>query len=101
MALKRVGSVSDLPPGTLLEFIDGESRYAICNSEGEFHALEGTCPHRGAPLGHGALHGTEIVCPWHAWAFDCRSGFFDFNSSIQLRKFPIAVQGDDVLADLP
>ena len=32
------------------------------------------CPHRGAPLAHGALHHHTIVCPWHAWEFDCRTG---------------------------
>jgi nitrite reductase/ring-hydroxylating ferredoxin subunit len=26
------------------------------------------------PLGHGALHGYTLVCPWHAWEFDVRTG---------------------------
>ncbi len=84
-----------------MEFVDGENRYTICNSGGELHALDGICPHRGGPLGHGALHGSEIVCLWHAWAFDCKSGTHDFNPEIRLGKFPVVVHGEDVWADLP
>ena len=43
-------------------------------SGGEFYAIEGVCPHRGAPLAYGALHEHTVVCPWHAWEFDCRTG---------------------------
>ena len=101
MALKRIAAAAEVTPGTLFEFRDGSNRYAICNSGGELHALEGDCPHRGGPLGYGALHGNEIVCPWHAWAFDCRTGEHDFDPTIRLRKFPIAAHGADIFADLP
>ncbi len=49
----------------------------VCNVDGSFYAVDGVCPHRGAPLAHGALHGHTIVCPWHAWEFDCRTGVGD------------------------
>jgi nitrite reductase (NADH) small subunit len=51
--------------------------YAICNVDGQIYAVDGQCPHRGAPLAHGALHQHTIVCPWHAWEFDCRTGAGD------------------------
>jgi nitrite reductase/ring-hydroxylating ferredoxin subunit len=101
MALKKIGTLAGLPPGSLTHFVDGERHYAICNSGGELHALAGSCPHQGAPLGYGALHGSEIVCPWHAWAFDCRTGAHDYDPDIRLRKFPVIVEGEDIFADLP
>jgi nitrite reductase/ring-hydroxylating ferredoxin subunit len=69
-----VGRAEELPPGHMSEVrVDGNA-YVICNVEGIFYALEGVCPHRGALLAHGALHDHTIVCPWHAWEFDCRTG---------------------------
>jgi nitrite reductase (NADH) small subunit len=52
---------------------DGRT-YVLCNVDGDMYALDGICPHRGAPLAYGALHDHTIVCPWHAWEFDCRTG---------------------------
>jgi nitrite reductase (NADH) small subunit len=69
-----VGRVAELPPGRMTQVeVDGQI-YVLCNVEGAFYALDGTCPHRGAPLVHGALHDHTVVCPWHAWEFDCRTG---------------------------
>jgi len=37
-------------------------------------AFHNECPHFKGPLGVGALHGTEIVCPWHFFRFDLITG---------------------------
>lgn len=84
-----------------MEVESGGNTYAICNSGGEFYALDGVCPHAGGPLGHGALHDTTVVCPWHAWEYDCRTGMNDFDSEIRLDTFPVKIAGDDILVDLP
>ena len=70
----KVASLSKLPPGSAIPVHIGEETYAVCNATGEIHVLEGICPHAGGPLGEGALHGTNLVCPWHAWEYDCRTG---------------------------
>ena len=85
----------------MLEFSDGETVYIICNTGGEIHALEGLCPHLAGPLAHGALQGSNVVCPWHAWEFDCRTGECDLDPRIELKRFPVIVNGADILADLP
>jgi nitrite reductase (NADH) small subunit len=72
-----VGRVPEVPPGSMAEVNVNDRTYVICNVEGELYALDGVCPHRGAPLAHGALHEHTIVCPWHAWEFDCRTGHGD------------------------
>ncbi len=75
-------------------------RIAVCNVEGRLHAIDGLCPHREGPLAQGALHGTMVVCPWHAWEFDCVTGQHDYNPKIVQRKFPVAIDGGDVLVDI-
>jgi nitrite reductase (NADH) small subunit len=37
-------------------------------------AFHNECPHFKGPLGVGALHDTEIVCPWHFFRFDLITG---------------------------
>ncbi len=78
----------------------GGSTLVLCHANGEVHALEGVCPHREGPLAHGALHGNWIVCPWHAWEFDCVTGANDYNPEIRLKKYAVTIQDDDIFVDL-
>jgi nitrite reductase/ring-hydroxylating ferredoxin subunit len=100
MALHKVATLAELPPGALIQVDVGEETLALCNAGGQIHALEGVCPHAGGPLGQGALHGTTIVCPWHAWEYDCVTGEHDRNRNVRLAKFAVRVEGEDVLVDV-
>ena len=97
----KVGLLSQLTPGSVFEATRGEERYAICNVEGRIHALSGTCPHHGGPLGQGAVNGSSLTCPWHAWEFDCRTGEHDYNPAVRVATYPVQVIGDEILIDIP
>jgi nitrite reductase/ring-hydroxylating ferredoxin subunit len=97
MAFVRVGSVSDLPPGSLREVSVGDEPFALCNVNGELHALHGVCPHEGGPLGQGDLYETMIVCPWHAFEFDCRTGESDMDPELRVATVPVRIEGGDIL----
>jgi len=99
MAYVRVNSVSALAPGSVAQAEVGEQTYAICNLDGQFHALGGTCPHAGGPLGEGTLQGANLVCPWHGFEFDCRSGENDIDPTMRVDRFAVRVDGDEVLLD--
>ncbi len=99
MPLVKVATLSQLPPGTLSEVKVGGELYALCNAGGRVTAISGTCPHRGGPLGQGALHGNQVVCPWHAWEWDCQTGANDFNPAQRVATYKVEVQGDDILID--
>jgi nitrite reductase/ring-hydroxylating ferredoxin subunit len=101
MAFRKVASLSKFPPGSVTQVELNGDAYAICNADGELHVLDGICPHAGGPLGQGALHGNMLVCPWHAWEFDCRTGALDVDPDYQIPKFPVKVEGDDILIDVP
>jgi nitrite reductase (NADH) small subunit len=100
MAYVKAGMLDELPPGSAMEAQIGEQTIAICNVGGELHALEGVCLHAGGPLGHGALHGHMLVCPWHAWEYDCRTGCNDFDEEIKLAKFPVNVENGEILVEI-
>ena len=99
MARLKLAALSQLPPGSMLQVYSGEDAYAICNVGGEVHALDGICPHAAGPVGQGALHGAIMICPWHAWEFDCRTGECVFNPAFKLEKFPVRIEGGDILIE--
>ena len=101
MPLLKVGPLQALPPGSVTEVENGDTTYAVCNVEGKLHCVDGICPHAGGPLGQGNLNGSLLVCPWHGWEFDCATGVNDFDEDLRLETFPVHVQGDEILIDVP
>jgi nitrite reductase/ring-hydroxylating ferredoxin subunit len=101
MSFVKVGSLAALPPGQVMQADVRGNSYVVCNAGGALYAYDGLCPHAGGPLGEGALHGNTLVCPWHAWEYDCRTGVNDYDDSVRLTPFPVKVEGDDILIDVP
>jgi nitrite reductase/ring-hydroxylating ferredoxin subunit len=67
----RVGSVSDVTPGTVI----GVGRYAVGNAEGELFAVSRRCRHLGADLANGSIDSNGcLVCPWHGSKYDVETG---------------------------
>lgn len=97
----RVASVDDVPVGTGKELTAGGRVVALFNVEGNFHALDGVCPHAGGPLGEGVLQGDVVTCPWHGWQFQVTSGQHCLNANLQHETFAVKVEGGDVLIELP
>lgn len=101
MPLVNVASTSDIPLNSVIEVLVGNEPIAICNIEGTFHAMSGTCPHQGGPLGQGMVNGNSVTCPWHAWDFDCRTGENDFDSRQRVDIYPVHVETGQISVELP
>lgn len=101
MPLVKVKPLAEFPPGEVFELEAGESTYAVCNVEGKLHCVNGLCPHAGGPLGQGNLNGNYVVCPWHGWEFDCRTGLNDSDADVQLDTYPVHVKDGDIYVELP
>ena len=101
MAFVKVGFLKSLPPGSAVQVEIGESAVAVCNVDGTLHAVDGICPHSGGPLGHGALEGPILACPFHGWEFDCRTGMSDISEYVKVATYPVKIENDEILVDLP
>ena len=89
-----------LPKGAVCEVRVGANVLAVCHTaDGEFYGVSGVCPHAGGPLGQGALHGHTLVCPWHAWEFDCRTGECDLGA-FDLETFAVRQQDAGVWVEI-
>jgi nitrite reductase/ring-hydroxylating ferredoxin subunit len=67
----KVGPASEIPPGTVV----GAGRWAVGNVNGELFALSRRCRHLFADLANGKIDRNGcLVCPWHASAYDVKTG---------------------------
>jgi nitrite reductase/ring-hydroxylating ferredoxin subunit len=70
----RVVGVDELPEGaTTVVEVEGRD-LMIVNVAGSFYAVDNRCPHMGGPLNRGRVEGRAIVCPWHDWRWDVKTG---------------------------
>lgn len=97
----RVATVGEIPPGTGKEVVAGDAIVAVFNCDGQFHALDGICPHSGGPLAEGQLTGCTVTCPWHGWQFNVRTGVNCLNPRMQHTNYPVRVDGADIIVELP
>jgi nitrite reductase (NADH) small subunit len=97
----RLCGLADAPgAGQVAEAeVDG---VAVClaNVNGEFSALNNICPHRQGPLGQGWIEGEAVVCPWHSWVFNVKTGVAEYPERTRTEVFPVRVEGEDVLVDI-
>jgi nitrite reductase/ring-hydroxylating ferredoxin subunit len=92
--------LSELPPGECREVLVAGKPVALFNAEGAVYALSNTCVHRGGPLGQGMLEGTTVMCPWHAWTYDVRSGESTVNPELKVDRYDVRVEDDEILVKL-
>ncbi len=98
---ERLCAIEEAPgPGDVREIEVGAVTLCVANLEGELCVLDNVCPHREGPLGQGWVEGRTVVCPWHAWAFDCRTGIAEPPEHAQVNVYPVRTEGEEVLVDL-
>jgi nitrite reductase (NADH) small subunit len=97
----KLAKTSELPAeGEAKEFTVGERVVCVANVNGSYAAMDNVCIHRGGPLGQGIIEGDKLVCPWHGWAYDPKTGEAVHNPAAKVAVFPLKVEGDDVLVEL-
>lgn len=96
----RIASTNDCPPGASVELVAEGRVIALVHIDGQFHALDGVCPHQGGPLGQGQVSGCILTCPWHGWQFDVPSGQSQLSQTIRQRTYSVKVQHGDVYVEV-
>jgi nitrite reductase/ring-hydroxylating ferredoxin subunit len=93
----RVTSAGDLPAGQGMEASVAGRPVALFNIGGQFYAISNTCVHRGGPLGQGYVDGDTVMCPWHAWTFNVRTGENVVNAEMKVACYEVKVEDGQVL----
>jgi nitrite reductase/ring-hydroxylating ferredoxin subunit len=93
---KPVATVGELREGAGITVFAGNRNLALFMIGGEIFALDGVCPHKGAPLGNGWCEDGVVACPMHGWRFAIRSGdCLDFPDRAAA-TLPVRINGDKI-----
>jgi nitrite reductase (NADH) small subunit/3-phenylpropionate/trans-cinnamate dioxygenase ferredoxin subunit len=101
MARVSVATTGDIPTGEGRLVDAAGMTLALFNVAGTYYAIDNGCPHRGGPLGEGDVDGVLVACPWHGWRWDVTTGANANNPAVRVACFPVTVDGDRILVDLP
>ena len=78
----------------------GEIAVARLSDGSGYVAFEPRCPHALGPLAEGKRRGDVIVCPWHFFPFDLKTGKLPGTTSIlELRRYPVTVKGNEIFIE--
>lgn len=98
--LVRAGSLEELrAAGRLVVRLD-EHTLCVLADGGKVYAVDNRCPHMGFPLHRGTVCDGILTCHWHHARFDLATGGTFDQWADELRRFPVEIDGDDVLVDL-
>lgn len=97
---REVLPLADLPVGRIKAVKVGDRTIAVSRTAAGVFATDNTCPHRGGPLSEGDLIGEEIICPWHLWGFDVRTGLCPGNANFSVATHEVRLEGGRILLKL-
>jgi len=95
----KLTTQSELPAAdTVKEFPCADRTLCIANVNGVYRAMDNICLHRGGPLGEGVILNGKVVCPWHGWEWDPKTGVHDEHAKVAV--YPLKIENGDVLVEL-
>ncbi len=101
----NLGALDSLKDPPLREIKIDSKRIALSYVNGEFAAIDGVCAHVGGPLGQGTLKGEkgeQIVCPWHYFRYDRKSGVCRLGESLEISvpRYELKTEAGHLLINL-
>ena len=72
-----------------------ESWVLLIHHNSEFYLVKNKCPHQGSKLDHAVCEKGKIVCPWHHYGFDLKTGR---GHGLYLENYPIEEREDGLYA---
>jgi nitrite reductase (NADH) small subunit len=94
--LMTVAKTEEISPGGA-KVVEADGReIAIFNLDGSFHAIDNTCVHKGGPLGEGMIEGEIVVCPWHSWRYNIKTGACLANPSAKVKAYELKVENGEI-----
>ena len=70
-AVAAAEAITEDRPGT---YAVGDDIVAVFRAGGALFAIDNACVHEDGPLGEGHVEDGVVVCPYHDWRYDLRTG---------------------------
>ena len=112
-----VGEEAEITDGGRKVIVADEVEIGVFRLDGAYYAWRNDCPHQGGPVCQGRmikgveerLDGerrslgihyaegvTNIVCPWHGFEFNLRTGRHAGIAAIRLKGYPVRLRDGDI-----
>jgi nitrite reductase/ring-hydroxylating ferredoxin subunit len=102
MPFVKVAAISDIADGQAAYVEKNGVALAVFNTgNGQFYAVSPACPHEDGPLADGWIEGDAVVCPWHGFDFDVRTGACRVDPRLAISVYAVRVNDDAIEVDLP
>jgi len=46
------------------------------------------------------VEGDKVICPWHGWAWDTKTGVAEQDSRMKIAVYPVRIEDGDVLIEV-
>lgn len=98
--LVRIGNAGDFSAGEMRVFDIAGTKVNVASIDGQLHAFDDTCTHRGCSLATGTLDGTTVTCPCHGSQFDVTTGAVLRGPAQQgVRSRLVQMEGEDLMVE--
>jgi NAD(P)H-dependent nitrite reductase small subunit len=91
-----VADAKDIVPGEGRVVEVHGNEVALFNLNGTFYAIDNMCVHQGGPLGEGMLEGESVICPWHSWRYNVKTGVCSTNPSMKVKTYSVKIEDGQV-----
>jgi nitrite reductase (NADH) small subunit/3-phenylpropionate/trans-cinnamate dioxygenase ferredoxin subunit len=88
--------VAELAEGEGRVFQVADKLIAVFRHEGQYYAIDDTCPHMGDSLSQGYVENGIVTCPWHAWRFRLSDGAWADNPRIKIGSYPVRISNGEI-----
>jgi nitrite reductase/ring-hydroxylating ferredoxin subunit len=91
----KVAAPDALADDAVMPAFAGEWLIALTRMQGNFGALDNTCPHAGGPLSEGCIEDGVLVCPWHGREYHPVTGEPQGHAQ-PVRSYPVEIRADGI-----
>lgn len=85
-----------LAEGKLVRVVVRKRPLAFVRMDGTLRAMLDQCPHQGRALSGGWVDNGHVVCPFHLFHFDPRTGACKHGMTVNVEVFPVEERKDGV-----
>ena len=79
----------------------GHRYAAFVLEDGTISVVDADCPHKGGPLVEGVVREGAVVCPWHWYTYNLRSGVCTTTEGYGIRRYPVVEVAGVVMVEVP
>ncbi len=96
----RLCPAAEVAEGEPRAFTVNGTHLAVFRHDGGFYAVDNRCPHMGYPFSKGTVKDGILICHWHHWQFDLKTGGCFVGGGDDVRTFPVEVRDGDLFVGI-